>query len=130
MGAKEPDPGYSPPADNLVLVEVEEAQRHARVTGYKVIALPVRKIIPRENIAWISKEDFAWWQRELIETWKTRPETIKPIAVAREGDEWVILDGHHRWRAAKIAKIPMIWVVWIRGRLNAPDYREAQRIEM
>lgn len=129
MTKHDQDPGYPPPEEHLILSEVEEAQRHARVTGYKMIALPVKEIIPRENIAWISQKDFIEWQRELIEAWEERPEKIKPIAVALEHKEWVILDGHHRWRAAKIAKIPVIWVVWIRGRLNAPNYRQPQRLE-
>jgi len=123
------EPDYPPPAENLILSELAEARRHARITNYRLISISPRDLVPRDNIAWLTNKEFIDWKRDLIEAWKLRPSSIPPIVVARDQGEWAILDGHHRWRAVIIARRDPIWVIQVRGKLLLPGYREKQQRE-
>lgn len=120
------DPGYEPPDEQAVERIRSEADRHAAITGWKLVALPIKDITPRENIHWISETDFRDWKADLIETYRQAPETILPIVVAKRKGKYLILDGHHRWRAAKLAGLKALWVVQIKGQLSAPGFMEKQ----
>lgn len=121
------DPGYESPSEEIVERVLPEAERHAEITGWKLVPLRVAEITPRENIHWISEKDFREWKADLIEFYRSDPAAVKPIVVVHRKGEYLILDGHHRWRAAKLSGRKALWVVQIKGRLHEPRYRERQQ---
>lgn len=105
------------------------ADAHAVVTCWRLVPMAVGDIKPRENIAWLNAKDFREWKADLIERLKTKPEWVVPIAVANRRGTFVILDGHHRWRSAKLAGRKVLWVVEVKGRLLDPDFQQRQQLE-
>jgi|SRR3990170_1355029 len=120
------EPGYEPPTKAVVEWVLLEAERHAEITGWKIVPLRVSEISPRENIHWISQKEFREWKAGLIEQYRSDPAAVNPIVVVKRKGEYLILDGHHRWRSAKLSGRKAIWVVQVSGRLKEPGYREKQ----
>jgi len=100
--------------------------------AWRLVPVEVRNIVPSENIHWIHEKDFRDWKGDLIAAFEKHPEGIKPILVVKKADEpgkVVILDGHHRWRAAKLSGRKALWVIEGRGRMLHPLKIARQRRE-
>lgn len=128
------DPGYPEPDANDALVQsqLQEAPRHIRMRQWRLVPLRIADMVPRENIHWIEEKDFREWKGQLIEALKKHPWTVKPIMVwkipGRPG-KYVILDGHHRWRSAKLGGVDALWAIETDGKLREPLKFERQRVE-
>ena len=129
-----PDPGYPEPDSEGALVrsQLEKAPRHIRMRQWRLIPLRVSDIVPRENIHWIAEKEFREWKAQLIKALKKHPWTVKPIMVWKipgRAGKYVILDGHHRWRSAKLGCVESLWVIETAGTLTEPLKFERQAVE-
>lgn len=129
MKTRPVDPGFPPPADPLLHSSLEEAYRHIRLESWRLIPLRLSQIKPRENIAWLREDEFRDWKQDLIAKFTDDPSSVPPIIVHknRQG-KFIILDGHHRWRAATLSPRKALWVVETKGRLIDPGLMERQRL--
>lgn len=120
------EPAYPRPAQAQVERELDNLDKIIHVSDWRIIPVVTDTLKPRENISWLNEKDFREWKSDLIEQWKTKPELVLPIAVFHKDRTLYILDGHHRWRSAKLAKKSPIWALQVRGRLVEPQYIEKQ----
>lgn len=93
------------PSDALVRKALKDAETiGANVFGYKLQLIPVDKIRSREG----SKTP----PESLVRKFE-RGDSVVPIIVANTGRSYTIIEGHHRWEAAKQAWRSQMWAVVI-----------------
>ncbi len=95
-------PKYARPDQQQLRDSLSGTSKHATVARPRLIALDIKRIVPREQII---LED------ELVDAMLDAPEEIPPIVVAPWGDVHVVVDGHHRLAAALQAGLKWIWVI-------------------
>jgi hypothetical protein len=128
------DPGYPQPDPQSprIAIELEEARRHIDIRDWRFIPIRLADIIPRENIHWIGPAEFREWKAGLIAAYDRVPGEITPIVVIKlrgRPGKYAILDGHHRWRSARMSSRKALWVIEVRGRMREPLAMQKQRIE-
>ena len=89
---------------------------------YKVVQLPVTALVTRER-------GFRHPLDKLIAAYKKNPASVTPIPVKSHNHsdrKFLILDGHHRRKAAILAGLTHVWCVIMKYQLGRESWQECK----